>query len=258
MPTRDSAPVGAPCWIDLFTDDAPRAHRFYADLFGWTFEVNEEFGGYTRFSRDGVAVAGCMGNDQPGHPSNFWTVYLRVDDIAASVEAARSAGGSELLAPMPVGELGHMAMIGDPGGAATGLWQVGTFEGIGVLGEPNAPGWFELHTTGYDAVLPFYRDVFGWDLHTMSDTPEFRYSTLGEAEGQLAGISDDAVHSPADSPSYWAVYIAVADADATAARSVELGGAVAMQPEDTPYGRLAVLTDPTGSRFSIMGATTDA
>ena len=257
MPTRDSAPVGAPCWIDLFTDDAPGAHRFYADLFGWTFEVNEDFGGYTNFFLDGVAVGGCMGNDQPGHPSNFWTVYLRTDDIAASIESAKAAGGSEILAPMPVGDLGQMGMIADPAGAATGLWQVGTFPGIGVLAEPGAPAWFELHTMGYDAALAFYRDVFGWDIATVSDVPEFRYSTLGEGEAGLAGVMDDAVHAPEGSPSFWAVYIAVADADATAAKAVELGGAIEMAPENTPYGRLAILTDPTGSRINVMGENTE-
>lgn len=254
MPTRDAAPAGAPCWIDLFTDDVDASHAFYTGLFGWTVEVGsaEEFGGYATFSLDGVAVAGCMGNQEPGHPANFWSVYLQTDDIAATFEAAQAAGAQQILAPMAVSDLGLMGMVLDPGGAATGLWQPGAFAGTGVLNEPNAPAWFELHTMGYDAVLPFYRDVFGWDIHTQSDVPEFRYSTLGEGDGQLAGMMDDSVHAPEGSPSFWAVYIQVADADATAARAVELGGQVEMVPEDTPYGRLAVLVDPTGSRISLL------
>ena len=252
MPTRDAAPVGAPCWIDLFTDDVAASHAFYTELFGWTVDVAEEFGGYATFSLDGVAVGGCMGNTEPGHPANFWSVYLRVDDIAATFDAAAAAGGGQILAPMAVGDLGHMAMIADPGGAATGLWQTETFGGIGVLHEHGAPAWFELHTMGYDAVLPFYREVFGWDIHTVSDLPEFRYSTFGEDEDGLAGVMDDAVHAPEGSPSFWAVYIQVADADASAARAEELGGKVEMVPEDTPYGRLAVLVDPTGSRINIL------
>ena len=256
MPTRDAAPVGAPCWIDLFTDDAAASHAFYAGLFGWTVDVAEEFGGYGTFHRDGVPVAGVMGNPEPGHPANFWSVYLRVDDIAATMAAAQQAGAQPVLAPMPVGDLGQMAVIADPGGAATGLWQVGSFAGMGVLDEDDAPTWFELHTMGYDAVLPFYRDVFGWEITTESDVPEFRYSTLGQGEAGLAGVMDDAVHAPEGSPSYWAVYIQVADADATAAKAVELGGTVEMQPEDTPYGRLAVLVDPTGSRLHLLQPAT--
>jgi predicted enzyme related to lactoylglutathione lyase len=256
MPTRDTAPAGAPCWIDLFTNDVDAAHRFYTELFGWTVDVAEEFGGYATFHLDGVPVGGCMGNSDPEHPADFWSVYLQTDDIAATVAAAQAAGGQEILAPMPVGDLGQMAMLTDPSGAAVGLWQAGTFAGLGVLAEPGAPAWFELHTRGYDAVLPFYRDVFGWDLHTMSDAPEFRYTTFGEGEAGLAGIMDDTGHTPEGTPPHFAIYIAVTDADATAAKAKDLGGAVEMAPENTPYGRLAVLNDTTGSRISIMGENT--
>src|SRR4029078_8971610 len=99
----------------------------------------------------------------------------------------------------------------------------------------------------------------------MSATEEFRYSTLGEGEGQLAGIMDDSPY-PGDEPAHWAVYFAVSDADAAIARIEELGGragaAVArmedlggrvVRPgEDTPYGRLATVADPTGTQFRIV------
>jgi len=255
MPTRDAAPTGAPCWIDLFTNDVDAAHRFYGELFGWTIDVAEEFGGYGTFHLDGVPVAGCMGNSDPGHPADFWSVYLNTPDIAATFAAAQEAGGQPILAPMPVGDLGQMAMVADPSGAAVGLWQTGTFSGMGVLAEPGAPAWFELHTRGYDAVLPFYRDVFGWDLHTVSDEPTFRYTTFGKDEAGLAGIMDDAGHTPEGTPPHFAVYIQVPDADATAAKAEALGGAIEMAPEDTPYGRLAVLQDTTGSRFNLLGTT---
>ena len=59
----------------------------------------------------------------------------------------------------------------------------------GVLAEPGAPAWFELHTRDYDTSVQFYKDVFGWDAKTMSDTPDFRYTTLGEGDnaGHLVG-----------------------------------------------------------------------
>ena len=55
MTTRDSAPIGAPCWADLWTSDVEGSRRFYSELFGW--EANEpspEFGGYFMFTRNGV------------------------------------------------------------------------------------------------------------------------------------------------------------------------------------------------------------
>jgi hypothetical protein len=152
-----------------------------------------------------------------------------------------------------VGDVGTMAMVADPSGAAVGLWQPGEHKGFTVMAEPGAPGWFELHTRDYDAALPFYRDVFGWDLHTMGDTPEFRYTTYGEGEAALAGMMDWSAMLPSDVPSHWVIYFTVADSDAAAATVVELGGAITTPPEDTPYGRLSVATDPTGTSFSMMG-----
>ena len=64
MPLRDTAPVGAPCWTDLFTSDPDASRAFYGELFGWTSEsAGDEYGGYVNFSKDGVRVAGCMRND---------------------------------------------------------------------------------------------------------------------------------------------------------------------------------------------------
>jgi uncharacterized protein len=53
-------------------------------------------------------------------------------------------------------------------------------------------------------------------------------------------------------PSVWLVYLGVADADATCAQAQELGGKVVEAPVDTPYGRMATLTDPTGTLFKIV------
>jgi len=64
VPKRETAPVGAPCWVDLFTSDPDRSRAFYGELFGWTSkDAGEEYGGYVNFLKDGVMVAGSMGND---------------------------------------------------------------------------------------------------------------------------------------------------------------------------------------------------
>ena len=45
--------------------------------------------------------------------------------------------------------------------------------------------------------------------------------------------------------------VTVADPAANAAQVVELGGSIVMPPEDTPYGRLATVTDPMGAMFKL-------
>ena len=43
MTTREHAPVGAPCWADLWTSDVEGSRRFYSELFGWeAAEPSEE------------------------------------------------------------------------------------------------------------------------------------------------------------------------------------------------------------------------
>jgi uncharacterized protein len=242
--------LGAPCWIDLYSSDTERAKDFYGRLFGWTtFDPGPEYGGYVIFQRDGKAVAGCMGNTgEEGHP-DAWTTYLHSDDAARTVEAAREKGAAVIVEPMEITQNGRMAMVVDPGGAAIGIWEPKEVKGFEVRGEPGTATWFELHTHAYDDSVGFYRDVFGWDAHTVADEPDFRYTTLGEGESGLAGIMDASGHWTG--PSAWEVYFEVEDADAAAALAQELGGTLLDGPHDTPYGRLAGLTDPTGTRFRL-------
>ncbi len=252
MPTRDIAPLGAPCWIDLMTSDPDLSRAFYGELFGWTSEeAGEEYGGYINFFREGVHVAGAMRNDPSWGAPDVWSVYLAVADAPPTADAAAANGGSVMVPPMAVTTLGTMAVLTDPGGAAIGLWQPGDHKGFGVLDEPGSPSWFELHTRDYDAAVPFYEKVFDWDTHTMGDTPEFRYTTLGEGESQLAGIMDSSAWLPEDVPAHWAVYFAVDDTDASLAATAKLGGSTLVPAEDTPYGRIAVAADPTGAPFRL-------
>ncbi|HEV7450406.1 MAG TPA: VOC family protein [Pseudonocardiaceae bacterium] len=253
MPTRDTAPIGVPCWVDLMTSDTERSRAFYCQLFGWTAEEPaEEFGGYFNFTKDGVRVAGCMASRPGSEVPEVWSVYLATDDARKTVDAAVANGGQVLVPAMDVGDLGTMAVVSDPGGAGLGLWQAGLHQGFGVHGELGAPSWFELHTRDYQVAVAFYRTVFGWDTHVVSDTPEFRYTTLRHGEGWLAGIMDAAGFLPDGVPAHWSVYFGVDDTDAALAKIVDLGGSILMAAQDTPYGRLATAADPTGAQFKLV------
>lgn len=252
MTHRDAAPTGAPCWIDLYSSDPDKSRAFYGQLFGWTSsDAGPEFGNYITFEKDGQAVGGALRNDGSAGMPDVWSVYLSVDDARKTVELATANGGSVHIPPMDVADLGTMAMIADAGHAGIGIWQPGTFSGFSILGEAGTPVWFELLTREYDAAVAFYRDVFNWDTHTVGGSGEFRYTTLGEGESQLAGIMDAADVLPEGVPAHWSVYLGTADTDASLARIVELGGSIVRGAEDTPYGRLASAADPTGAMFKL-------
>ncbi|NEE61008.1 VOC family protein, partial [Streptomyces sp. SID8455] len=57
---------------------------------------------------------------------------------------------------------------------------------------------------------------------------------------------------PAEMPSYFLTYFAVADCDAAAELAVQLGGRVSAPPFDIPYGRMAVLHDDQGALFAVL------
>jgi predicted enzyme related to lactoylglutathione lyase len=160
-------------------------------------------------------------------------------------------GGQVMVPAMDVMVLGRMAVVVDVGGAVIGMWQPGEHRGFGFVGEPGAPSWFELHTRDYEKSLDFYRAAFGWNTGTESDSPEFRYSTVVVGEEQYAGVMDASGFLPEGVPAGWTVYFGVRDCDRSVSEVVSLGGAVVMPPEDTPYGRLAVVTDPTGAVFRL-------
>ncbi len=253
MPRSDLP--GHPVWVELYTSDPSAASRFYARLFGWSaVDSGPDYGGYLTFQHQDGPIAGCMLNDATTGGVNSWSVYLESNDAADTVRMAEANGGEISIEPIQVGDLGHMAFVTDPGGALVGIWQPGTHEGISARSEPGTPAWFELFTSDYPRALEFYANAFGWTFHTVSDTDDFRYSTLGKDEAALAGVMDV---SSTDDPEGWSVYFATADTDATVAAAEEAGGTVVRPAEDTPYGRLAWLADPQGARFKVMGPNRD-
>jgi len=253
VPKREAAPVGAPIWIDLFSSDPAKSRAFYEELMGWTStEPDDQYGGYFSFLKGDSLVAGGMKNDGTSGVPDCWNVYLAVEDAEAAVAKATANGGGVIVPAMAIGDMGSMAVITDAGGAAVGMWQPGTHNGMGVIGEPGAPIWFELHTRDYEASVQFYTTVFGWDAKTMSDTADFRYTTLGEGEAALAGLMDSTSFLPEGVPAHWAVYLAVEDTDAAVKTTTELGGSLIEPPHDTPYGRIAIVADPTGAQFRLV------
>lgn len=254
MTTRDRAPIGSPCWTDLWTSDVEGSAKFYAGLFGWeALEPSAEFGGYFMFSRHGVPVAGGMGDMGDAKADNTWKIYLAVEDAEKTLAAAE-AQGAQIVAPaMAVADLGVQAVFVDPTGAVCGAWQPKEFPGFTVLHEHGSPSWFELMTRDHGAAVDFYSSAFGWETTAISDTDEFRYSVMVDpgGDGELAGVMDASSFLPEGVASHWRVYWEVDDVDASVATAIELGASVVDEAHDTPYGRLAALRDPAGAEFIL-------
>ncbi len=241
---------GTPCWIDLGAPDVDAAAAFYSALFGWEVPPGmPEAGGYRVAMKADAAVAGLGPQQSPGPP--YWTSYVAVDsadDAAAKIEAN---GGTVLVPPMDVLDVGRMAVFFDNVGAAISVWQPGQHIGAGLVDEPDTWSWNELMTTDVDASKTFYNAVFGWDAVT-HEGGMMAYTEFQLAGRSIAGMMKKPPMIPAEVPPNWGVYFSVEDADATIDKIKELGGSLVMGPMDMEPGRLAVVRDPGGATFNII------
>jgi uncharacterized protein len=251
MPTRDTPwPAGTPCWVDYGASDVDAAKDFYGRLFGWQFEGGDpEYGGYLNAHRNGEPAAG-MGPLMSPDDSPSWTTYFATDDSQATAARIRDAGGTVVVEPMEVGPMGTMTIALDPQGNAFGLWQSGTHTGARIVNETGALAWNEAMADDAARAREFYSTVFGFTYDEVEGGGEdFDYTTFSTGGNPLGGLG---ASSP-DLPKGWLTCFAVDSADDAASAVEAAGGKVLMPPMDTPWGRFAVLADPWGAPFEVMG-----
>lgn len=253
MPESLTPTPGSPCWADLWTSDVEGARRFYGSLFGWEpTDPDPAFGGYFNFTRAGAPIAGAMGDMGDQKASDTWKMYLATPHAAATVERAAAAGATVVFPAMAVADLGVQAVMTDPAGAAFGVWEPGTHRGFSALNVPDAPSWFELHTTDHDGAVEFYCAVFELEAARSESALPFTYTVLRDAAGiDRAGVMDATGNLPAGVGPHWLVYWQVDDAAAAVARVRALGGTVIHGPDATPFGQLAAVADPSGARLQL-------
>ena len=108
------------CWNELLTRNPDAAGTFYVQLFGWSAELDTEGpNDYTFFKNGDRPAAGMMpiGADMGDIPSH-WNVYFAVGDCDATVDKAGELGGSTIVPPTDIPEIGRFAVLCDPQNAA--------------------------------------------------------------------------------------------------------------------------------------------
>ena len=111
-------------WFEIGTDDPDAAQRFYGELFGWTFDKDEDDAAmdYRMVTTPGGerASGGVMGTG--GKFPNYATFYVVVEDVAATVAKAERLGAKALVPPTttPAGLV--FAQLHDPAGNQIGVF----------------------------------------------------------------------------------------------------------------------------------------
>jgi predicted enzyme related to lactoylglutathione lyase len=156
----------------------------------------------------------------------------------------------------PVGQ-GYPADEEPPvGGMASGsraMTEVASFP-------PGTPSWCDLSTTDLAGALRFYSELFGWEVGETGgpETGGYTMFTLRDlpvaaAAPQMAQQAEQGV------PPAWTTYISVEDVDEAASRVESLGGELLAPPFDVlDFGRMCVLTDPSGAPVALWQSRTHA
>lgn len=113
----------------------------------------------------------------------------------------------------------------------------------------GTPCWVDVMVADPGRAADFYSALLGWGLEDQGE----EYGHYMIASLQNRGVAAVGPKPPGmDIPSVWTTYLAVNDADKTAAKITEAGGQLAMPPGDVgDSGRMAIAVDPAGAAFGI-------
>jgi uncharacterized protein len=115
----------------------------------------------------------------------------------------------------------------------------------------GVPCWVDTWQPDADAAVAFYEELFGWEAEdTMPAEVSGKHYMC-----RLRGRDVAAVASrPEEAPPVisWNTYVWVDDAERTAEKATEAGGAVLKDPFDAlDGGRIAIIADPAGAAVGI-------
>jgi predicted enzyme related to lactoylglutathione lyase len=154
---------------------------------------------------------------------------------------------------MDVMDAGRMAILADSAGAVFSIWQAGEHVGAARFGDPGFMTWNELATRDLDGAQGFYGNVFAWSYQSDEMPDGSMYTMISNGEQPNGGMIVMDENWPAEIPPHWMVYFRVSDVEETTSQIKGLGGSISVEPFDTPAGRMAVVADPQGGTFSIIG-----
>jgi len=128
---------------------------------------------------------------------------------------------------------------------------------VSVRHEPYEPGtfcWAGLAASDPAAAQRFYAELLGWEADVLPGGGPGSYALLRRRGLGVAILYEQMPEArAAGAAPHWTSFISVEDADATAARAGELGGAaVFREPFDVlDAGRVAAIRDPAGAIVSL-------
>jgi uncharacterized protein len=236
---------------DLVTNDLSAATVFYGGLFGWEFDKRSDYAVVFAGDRDmGTIFQRELPPDATRKPR--WVAYMSVPDVAAAQQVVTNNGGSTVLAPRTVPDLGTLAIFSDAEGAVFGVIHRNGGDPEDYLAEPGEWIWIQLISRDAVVAGEFYGQLAPYELFD-NELSERSGSYVLASEGYArAGL----VTMPAertDIQPTWLPFVRVESIADAIAKAQSLGGKVLVAPrQDLADGKAAVIADSTGAAIGIL------
>lgn len=256
-------PPGSFIWYELMTTDPLGAKDFYDAVVGWNIAAPHDDIGYRMIQRsDGGSAGGVLPltHEMQQHGArSAWHGYLNVADINEAVRAIEAAGGRILMGPQEIDQVGPIAMVSDPQGAALYVMspnppkdQPGARSDVYSREAPQRVGWNELMTSDQKGAIDFYLGQFGWSKGEAMPMGEMGTYQILSHDGDTFGAI---MTKAADKPTRWRFYIRVEDVERAKSTIESKGGTVVHGPMEVPGGdRVLIGIDPQGAEFALVGS----
>jgi predicted enzyme related to lactoylglutathione lyase len=238
-------------WADLVTDDIPAATRFYAGLFGWTFQ---DEGDYIIGSNEERPLCGMFHRDRPKDRAAEprWFGYISVPNVARAREKVQNAGGRVLAEPRKIPKRGEQAVFADLEGAIFGVIKSSSGDPEDFLADPGDWIWIQLLSRDARRATEFYRVVAGYEVAKNAGNnrqSDYILSSKGYARATVRTIPSGKEKVRPD----WLLFVRVRNLGDSLVRAKELGGKTLIEPRpDLLSGKVAVVADPTGAAIGLL------
>ena len=258
---------GRPIWYELMAPDPAAVTPFYRATLGWEIQpegtptaTGHE---YRMIGRRDDGFAGgvlTMGEKmlasgaKPG-----WLTYFDVDDVDAATAKAQELGAAVHMPPTSMGDVGRMAMLTDPQGAAFYLMKptppADNPDAESDVFKSKAPGhawWNELETSNEPGATAFYTALFGWNAdNTMPMGEKGNYRFIEAGGEQIGAINPWLAEYMTIG---WLPYFGVAEIEAAHDAAKAAGGTITHDVHEVPGGDfIFTATDPAGAPVGFVG-----
>ncbi len=109
--------------------------------------------------------------------------------------------------------------------------------------------WFELASDDTAGAKRFYQEMFRWKIEDMDG-----YGMVKVNVAKEFGAGIKANPGRGHVPSHWAPFVGVEDVKTATKKAVKLGAKVIHDAQQTPWGIVSTVLDPTGAPLNLWQA----